>query len=419
MKHRLDMSDWVIHFIHEMKSDSIWTDEYGNIEPVPVAYGPSGEHIFAEQQYDRDIDQIWERTAYEVLNQIIEDGYLHTSWSYRGRHNNDPTPTVYGPRSAVCFTEMPLHALINYEENRRKTGYVAKYALALKKDEFFSIGGRPVIYGLTGKHKEAKESDPFYNKSSRNLAASCGISLEEQYRYVAMSLGGERLIDWSHEREWRWTKDYYTWNSVPGLPLWLLDSDLASAASFSEIIIFTETEVQSKEIIDKLREYHDYTRSGSTNKYSRQLLKRTRVTSFEKITTENITQVNDIIFSSIDSIHSVKLSKQTLDKSEEAYQLAYDAAAQLVRELKRERTYDYSYCGRAYVITDKSHSEALQALVKLKRAKPTPGGGYRIDVSDYSIVGQNMELAYAGARCAAKVLEKELGIEFWPEDEID
>lgn len=419
MKNRLDMSDWVIHFIHEMKPDSIWTDNDGNIEPVPVAYSAAGDHIFAEQQYERDIDQVWERTAYEVLNQIIEDGYLHTSWSFRGGKKYGPTPTVYGLRSAVCFTEMPLHALINYEENRRKTGYVAKYAIALKKDDFFSIGGRPVIYGLTGKHEEAKKGDPFYNKSSRNLAASCGISLEEQYRYVAMNLGGERLIDWSHEREWRWTKDYHPRSSVPGLPLWLLDLDLENATPFSEIIIFTETEAQSKEIVDKLREYHDYARSSFRGKYSRPLLKATRVTSFEKITNENITQVSDIIFSDIDSIRQVKVSERALKKAEEAHQLAYAAAARHVRKLKRESVGDHSPCGRAYVITAESHNSYLQALVKLKLAKPTAGGGYRIDMSDYSLVGQNMELAYAGAQCAAEILEKELGIEFWPDDQID
>lgn len=219
-ENRLDLADWVVHFVHEKKPESFWTDDDGNQLLKPVAYDERGRGVFTSYQKYRDDDQVWEMTPFEVLLQIISDGYLHTTWSERGRRSDEMRPTVYGPRSAVCFTEMPLHALIEYQSQRATSGYVAKYAIALKRNEFFENGGRSVIYGLTGEHAEAIEGDPHYNRSARNLASSCGISLKEQYGYVAMKLGGNRLIDWSHEREWRWTKAYTRDSSLPGLPLW-------------------------------------------------------------------------------------------------------------------------------------------------------------------------------------------------------
>lgn len=68
-------------------------------------------------------------TAFEVLRRIIHDGFIRSSWSYRGGN-----PTVYGPYSAICFTEMPLYALIDYANKRQSgSGFVGKYGIAFRK----------------------------------------------------------------------------------------------------------------------------------------------------------------------------------------------------------------------------------------------------------------------------------------------
>jgi len=87
--------------------------------------------------------------AIEVLIKIIEDGHIRAGWSFRSDR-----PTIYGPRAACCFTEMPLYGLINYAKSRSRDT-VDTYAIGLLKDEFFMAGGRPVVYGLTGQHREA------------------------------------------------------------------------------------------------------------------------------------------------------------------------------------------------------------------------------------------------------------------------
>ena len=110
---------------------------------------------------------------------------------------------------------MPLYALLDYARSRDSTHSVLPYGIALPRDEFYRAGGRPVIYGLTGEHREIKGS-----RLPRLLHPTCGIAPVEQYRYVAMSLDPNRRIDWSHEREWRWC-DPNNDCSYPGLPIWL------------------------------------------------------------------------------------------------------------------------------------------------------------------------------------------------------
>lgn len=82
--------------------------------------------------------------SFGVLKRIISDGYIRSGWSFRGGKL-----TIYGKHSAVCFTEMPLYALINYGKTREDSNLVSSYGIALPKRELFALGGRQVIYGLS------------------------------------------------------------------------------------------------------------------------------------------------------------------------------------------------------------------------------------------------------------------------------
>ena len=93
---------------------------------------------------------------------------------------------IYGPKSAVCFTEMPLYALIDYVKARNKSGYADRYGIAFRREELFEAGARPVIYGLTGEHKEISSCESLCG--FRVLSECTGIGLHEQYRYVYTNL---------------------------------------------------------------------------------------------------------------------------------------------------------------------------------------------------------------------------------------
>ena len=82
--------------------------------------------------------------------------------------------TIYGPRAAVCFTEMPLFALEQYAEQRGKDS-VEKYAVGVLKRELFAAGWRPVIYGLGGKHMERRPQGTNFGGWPRYLDPSCGL----------------------------------------------------------------------------------------------------------------------------------------------------------------------------------------------------------------------------------------------------
>lgn len=143
--------------------------------------------------FDQSFNDDWEldnnATAFEVIQRIIHDGFIRSGWSFR-----NTMPTVYGPYSAICFTEMPLYALIDYA-NKRQSGsqFVGKYGIAFKKNELFMAGARNVIYGLSGQHKESEEGDAYWGYGLRTLASSCGLGINEQFRYVYTKLSQGKM----------------------------------------------------------------------------------------------------------------------------------------------------------------------------------------------------------------------------------
>lgn len=134
--------------------------------------------------------------ARDVLAKILIDGALHPGWSRRNGRN-----TIYGPRPAVCFTEMPLLAFCQYLDARSNTGLISGYGVILHKKQVFAEGGLPAIY--ESHIVELEPGDTHYAVGQR-IVDSTHFPLNLQYRLVATNLGADRPIDWTHEREWRW-----------------------------------------------------------------------------------------------------------------------------------------------------------------------------------------------------------------------
>lgn len=444
---RDDLSEWVVHFVHGVTADSEWVDRYGEPTPIPIAFDEDGNAIVLEHQRNR-LPATCEMSPFEVLLQIVDDGYLQTSWSFRYRAQDDTVaPTVYGARSALCFTEMPLYALAQYQEKRALSGYVEKYAIAVKKYEFFAAGGRQVITGLSGVHEELDFYGFYVGESNSNefdadelgvdelnfdgvqpeifcrfLSPKCGIGEREQYRYVAMNVGGDTFIDWSHEREWRWTKNYDVLDEVPGLPLWLADRecDPGRKNDFSEIIIITETEDQVSEVVDKLRVLYDSRMNGFRVPFDGRRIRSTKVTSFETIALKGVRHIRDLRFTPRSVVRKVEFDDEVSARAGYVVELARQAAKDRVLKLREERPEsDFDFCGSSDLILKDSHNIYVQALFRQGVAKASGGEGYVIRVNDNLSVGQSMFLSSSGCEAAGEILSQELGIEYDVKDYPD
>lgn len=184
---REDITDWLIHFTKDIYNKDV-VDVFEEIE------SDDEESNDLLLDYTNQLPDGFENlTAFEVLKQIISECGIRYGYSFR----NGQT-TLYGGDPVICFTEMPIHSLIEYAKQRQNDAN-STYGIAIRKKDAFKYGARPVIYGLTS-------NDPFkykkYNKIRRILEESV-LPLEEQYRLVPHILNKSRDIDWTHEREWR------------------------------------------------------------------------------------------------------------------------------------------------------------------------------------------------------------------------
>lgn len=117
----------------------------------------------------------------DILIKILKEKKLKGSTTKSG--------FIVGDRNAVCFQEVPLYSIaenLHYESNNRneKVRYNAA-GLIFKKQFIYNLGGRPVIYDKTSEAKGYLPEDQWWKIVNLDLS-NCN-----------------KLIDWTHEREWR------------------------------------------------------------------------------------------------------------------------------------------------------------------------------------------------------------------------
>lgn len=175
---RFDLSDRLIHFFRDVDTTS------QDCPPMP-------EHFAFNSFVEGEI-----YPAFFLLRSAVRLQRLWATWSIRGG-----VRTVYGPRPAVCFTEMPLAAFIETSKARAARGEkISTYGLTFQKSALYERGALPVIYGLTNRHL----SLPSGVGGGPRIFPHDVLAEEEQYRYVTFSPTGGKPVDWTHEREWRW-----------------------------------------------------------------------------------------------------------------------------------------------------------------------------------------------------------------------
>lgn len=439
-RQRLDLTEWIIHFVHDRKPEDNLEDlyednllSYNDMDEnnknsskqclaedffrYPDYYNSEGNgrymlDEFIENEFPIDEDA----SAFCVLKKILHDGFIHSSWSIR-----NGKPSVYGPYSAVCFTEMPLYALVDYAKVRgEKSGYVGNYGIAFRRNELYAAGARPVIYGLSGEYKETDNFNGVYQ--GRLLDSSCGIGIHEQYRYVSTFLPKKKglTIDWTHEREWRWALPNERLG-VPGIPFFL-SKDFADF--FTDIIIIVGNNDEQNEILLHLKNLYD---SGCRNTgfdYNKEMISSAKVLSLEAIANEenidfHTMKIDDLPMKQLRMMPEFSVPDELLSKVKITIAKASELSVSTVKEyLIKHPEFDEqkgSY-GFANVYTSEI-SEVTQALLLIKAVYAYSDGDYVISVNQYPT--SNLELLEIGADAVAKYLTTELRQPFYVKSRLD
>ncbi len=175
--HRFDLSDYLLHFFRDV-------DQLGDKAIV-----------FPQSMGLHSLDDDSLLPAGYLLRAALRNGRLWATWSKRGTAR-----TIFGPNPAVCFTEMPIAALLEAGQARRAKGEaMSPFALAFPKEALHKLGARPAIYGLSSDTRPPDGTD-----GGPRLLPEVSLPLIEQYRYVSHFYGQKKTVDWTHEREWRW-----------------------------------------------------------------------------------------------------------------------------------------------------------------------------------------------------------------------
>lgn len=377
--HRLDMTDWALHFVHqrEDRNSPIYMDfPYDLYQGVPYHEDPETNSRFSIWDYmDEYLPIEPDASPMGVLLRIITDGHIRASWALRNGR-----PTVYGPRAAVCFTEMPLHGLVDYAKRRRETD-VDCYAIGLLKAELFAAGGRPAIYGLTGPYKDRTPDGYTW---PRKLDESCGIAGFEQYRYVAMATDADYPIDWSHEREWRWA-DHLDRCYCPGIPVWIKDEPFR----FSRVFVVVPTTREAESVLDLLKRLHDSRANGFDVEFDTETLTQTQVISLEQLRDElpadamTAIRLEDIPTMRIRNFEVPPATAEDLKKlkivMEEATQAAVRAALNKYETAPKNREgHVMDSAGFASLKIHDAQSPLVSALLALDLASALGDDGYCI-----------------------------------------
>ena len=400
-KERLDLSSWLIHFVHgRLPGARPYIDEdingklpekiYIDESDIPSYFDENGNDIFLDTPY---IDDDWKLAdnamPFDVLKKIVHDGFIQSTWAFR-----KGKPTIYGPYSVVCFTEMPLYALIDYAKKRgANRGYVGGYGIAVRRNEAYGAGARSVIYGLSGERKEANYASLTSVKGFRLLDDSCGLGIEEQFRYVHTQLTGDKIVDWTFEREWRLPIKDDRWGSKAGLPI-LLDKD-EYQTPFNEVVIIVNSNREKEEMLNQLVMMYNSGSTESGSQYDLDLIKKTGVMSVEQLensTEDTLIRLESIRVSDNDSLKIPSVTNETLHKVKDVIastQKVYDDAySEFMNSNPGFEAYSYPISHVKVCTND--NTEHTQALVESNLANAYGENRYYIDVPCYFIGNEYM-----------------------------
>ena len=402
---RHDHTAWLTHFVR----DRVPEQDFPGETEEEARYFEGGE-------LGPDAD------AFLVLQTIIRLGGLTPGYSFRkGR------TTIYGGKPAVCATEMPLYSFAEYVRSRGDGGKVSAYGIAFLKSEFHAAGGRPAIYGLSTDSPTMTRNEPYCR-----IFDEATLPRAEQYRYVAYNPSGASWIDWSHEREWRWTarvedrdqiwmlvhNDCYGFR--PGLPIF-------HGAPFSRVCTIVWTHEEAQEIRKLLTGFYLAGSNNYDTPFDRRLIERSNIIVLQDViaAVENDRKIQAQTIEGLekaDLLQPIQITKTPVNADKivaKAMARAGSAAKAAIEDFTAKHGEGSAYCGRADAITYDVTNPIVQYLLKEKHASgPYDGKVWIHFPGDYPF-SQSMDYHEAAGRAAAKVLAEELGVDVYCETRSD
>ncbi len=358
-------SDYLVHFLRQKNPADI---PEGLPEPV--------EHAATGFKHDlSDMD------PFAVMLNILEEGGIRFGHSFRGGQT-----TIYGGDPVICFTEMPLSHLLDYNNDRNREDRVSAYAIALKKVEAFRLGARPAIYGLSQDNAfQYARTNPF-----EKVLCERTMPLSEQYRFVPLRLDADASVDWTHEREWRlkyapdrgWELyvqiDAIYDDDISGLPIFDRET-----SGLSEVILVVATRKEAEAVQEISRIQRD---AGSTDYGAPFDLGRLRIVMLDSIARLSVVpeRVEDIPSDCYFVVSDVEIESALLDAigiavDEAKRRVSKEAADEFIRLHPPERQgpnwVDYQdACGDANVRCSDPNHPVLRGMLQLGVAQPSPRG---------------------------------------------
>lgn len=332
----------------------------------------------------------------------------------------------------MCFTEMPLHSLALYAQDRKETR-CTPYGIAVLKRELFGAGGRPVIYGLSSR----RDSAFVENTRCRRILTESALPLSEQYRFVTYDpCRPQSPLDWTHEREWRWAPDFTNETHLMWLegdhelvdqsPALALFRGLDDGGHFSRVAILVKTEQEASEVVEILETCRDSLENDLCERYEPKVLARAFVVVMDMVLEEvqNRGNTKAIRLDTLPASLKVRLSKPSVSPADvervrQAVIKAKTMAAKAVEEHKlKSPEFEKDVCGTACVITYDAGSVVTQSMLAAGLAHASAGKHYIVDLQ-FQIDTQAMNVYEAAAKAAAESLAEELGQEFFVHTRMD
>ncbi|MBE2189611.1 MAG: hypothetical protein KGZ71_03030 [Desulfobulbaceae bacterium] len=270
----------------------------------------------------------------------------------------------------------------------------------------FEAGARPVIYGLSGTHKEATKGDKNFGIGLRTLSSECGIGLNEMYRYVYTNIKSHKRIDWTHEREWRWA-DLREKFDFAGLPFYADNEEF----SFSKIIVLVKTNEDVEEIIEYIQHLYHSKSTNYAREYNLTTIANTYILSIEDLAKFDkdidTVKLDDLPINAIPKLPKIVVKPETIEKVKNAIKVASEISYDECERVFNEKG-DVGGCGWAYVVTHVTNSEITQAMIDLELASSYGTSYYYIKL-DKSFPAQSLDVDEPGKIKAAEYLTRELG----------
>lgn len=407
---RHDQTNWLTHFVRDRN---------------PAQDFPGDDEFDYERYVGGELPA--DASAFEVLKAIIRLGGITPGHSFRkGR------TTIYGGKPAICATEMPLYSFANYALDRKDASKVSAYGISFLKHEFFSAGGRHVIYGLSNPNPTYKT-----NTNTCRIFDEDTLPLQEQYRYVAYNPSSTSTwIDWSHEREWRWIVEneeldeiwvqnhFGQYGPVPALPLFKGKLD---GRPFTRVCIIVWNHAEADEIQKLLTGLY---LSGSNNydtPFDKNLIEASHIIVLEDVM-KAVEEGKHLSSQTIEGLEAanllepIKIAKPPKNAKaivENAMKLAAAAAQSASDEFVKKWGHGSGSCGFAHAVTYEVTEPIVQYLLAQNLAKGPFDGAIWIDFPDTTIKSQSMDYNEAVTKAAAAALSKGLGVPVSMESRLD